>query len=347
MKISILIPCHNEEKSIQACVRSCLLQTRKPDEIIVVDDGSTDKSAEILASFGEFIKVLTIPVATGNKSFAQERGLRLVTGDIFVATDGDTLLHEDFVKFVEEDFEKHPDIVAVAGYVRSVAYNWLTACRAVEYTIGQHLHKLAQHYIGFLFVIPGAAGAFRTKKFLENIPFEHDTLTEDLDFTYRLHKLGFRVSFDMRAIVYTQDPATLHSYINQVRRWFGGGWQCLMKHHSIAFREPKVAFELSLLYVENVIFSALVFLLPFLSLKYFGMFVLLYLVVLHFCAGYAAWKEGRPFLVFVPIPYLILIAINCYVFLEQCIEVVFLNRRNLFWFQPKRFSLESNSAQLS
>jgi cellulose synthase/poly-beta-1,6-N-acetylglucosamine synthase-like glycosyltransferase len=347
MKISILIPCHNEEQSIKACITSCLLQTRKPDEIVVVDDGSTDKSAEIIAGFGEFVKVLTIPVATGNKSYAQERGLQMVTGDVFIATDGDTVLHRDFVRFVEEDFKKSRDVIAVAGFVRSLSYNWLTACRAVEYTIGQHLHKLAQHYIGFLFVIPGAAGAFRTQEFLKHIPFEHDTLTEDLDFTYRLHKLGFPIFFDMRAIVYTQDPATLHSYINQVRRWFGGGWQCLLKHHSLAFVEPKVAFEISLLYMENVVFAVLLFLLPFLSIRYFAMFVAFYLIIIHICSAFAAWKEKRPTLLLVPFPYLLLIVINCYIFLEQCIEVVFLRRKNLFWFKPKRFAVNHNTVQLS
>lgn len=70
MKISILIPAHNEEKSIKKCLESCLNQTRMPDEIVVVNDGSTDKTAEILAGFGDKIKVVYVPKATGNKSFA-------------------------------------------------------------------------------------------------------------------------------------------------------------------------------------------------------------------------------------------------------------------------------------
>jgi glycosyltransferase involved in cell wall biosynthesis len=54
MKISILIPCHNEEKSIRACVQSCLDQTRKPDQILVVNDGSIDKSAKITQYYNIF-----------------------------------------------------------------------------------------------------------------------------------------------------------------------------------------------------------------------------------------------------------------------------------------------------
>ncbi|MES2748922.1 MAG: glycosyltransferase family 2 protein [Patescibacteria group bacterium] len=338
MKISILIPCHNEEKSIKACVLSCLQQTRQPDEIIVVNDGSTDSSAEILASFGDAIRVITIPVATGNKSHAQERGLEFVTGDIFVATDGDTVLDKDFIRYVEEDFMMNNHLSALGGYVRSVKHNWLTACRAFEYAVGQNLHKLAQHHLGFLFVIPGAAGVFKTADFKKYISFEHDTLTEDLDFTYRLHQLDLKVLYDRRLVVFTQDPATLYSYINQVRRWFGGGWQCLRKHYKLATLQPKVALELSIMYVEGLVFSTLLFVLPFLSLEFYLYFLMSYFVLATSFAIFAAYKEKRPELLLVPIPYILLVFINAYVFLEQMVKEIFLVQKNLHWFQPQRFN---------
>lgn len=341
MKISILIPCHNEEQSIAACVQSCLDQTRKPDEIVVVNNGTTDRSTEILESFGNKIKLLNTP-ALGNKSFAQELGLKHVTGDIFIATDADTKLDKDFVKYVEEDYTKYPELTAIGGYVRSVRHNWLTACRAFEYAVGQNLHKLAQHHLDFLFVIPGAAGAFKTKDFFDHITFEHDTLTEDLDFTYRLHKQGLKIYYDRRVVVFTQDPQTLHSYINQMRRWFGGGWQCLMKHHRLAAEQPKMALELSLMYMEGIAFSTLLFLLPLLSLKFFLAFVGSYLVVALAFAIFAAWSEKRWELLLVPVPYLLLVFINSYIFLEQMVREVFMGKKNLSWFQPERYDFTPN-----
>ena len=337
MRITILIPAHNEEKSIRACVQSCLDQTRKPDEVIVVDDGSTDKTPEILKSFGMQIGVVTMAKPTGNKSLAQEQGLKYVTGDVFIATDGDTVLHKDFVKYVEEDFNQYPDLAAVAGYVRSVKHNWLTACRAFEYAVGQNLHKLAQHHLGFLFVIPGAAGAFKTKTFFKHITFEHDTLTEDLDFTYRLHKDDLKIFYDRRIIVYTQDPATMHSYINQMRRWFGGGWQCLMKHIKLGSKQPKMALELSLMYFEGLAFSTLLFVLPFLSIKAFLGFIASYMVIAIIFAGFAAYKEKRWDLLFIPLPYLVLVVVNSYIFLEQFFKEVVFRRKTLTWFHPERF----------
>ncbi len=335
MKISILIPAHNEERSIRATVESCLNQTDPADQILVVNDGSTDSTGEILASFGKKIEVITLPLATGNKSYVQEHGLKFITGDVFIATDADTIIDKDFVKYIREDF-KNKDTVAVAGYVRSRRYNWLTACRAFEYTIGQNLHKLAQHYIGFLFVVPGAAGAFRTKVFNESISFDHDTLTEDLDFTYRLHQKNLKVFYDRRAVVLTQDPITVTQYMNQMRRWFGGGLQCLIKHYNLATTRPQIALELSLIYMEGVAFSMLLFVLPIISLRFYVMMILSYLIIATALGIFASWKERRIELIFIPIPYLFIVYVNSYIFLEQVMKEVILKRKNLIWFKPER-----------
>ncbi|MBI4709239.1 MAG: glycosyltransferase family 2 protein [Candidatus Portnoybacteria bacterium] len=345
MRISILIPCHNEERSIERCVKSCLEQTRKPDEIIVVNDGSTDKTAQILAGFGDQIKVANIEKATGNKSYAQEFGLQFITGDIFIATDGDTFLDKDFVKTIEEDFLAEPKLAAVGGYVRSLKYNWLTACREMDYILGQDLYKVAQASIDFLFVIPGCAGAFKTDIFRQYIKFDHDTLTEDLDFTYKLHLNYFKIKYNKKAICYTQDPFTLGAYINQMRRWFGGGWQNLIKNFRIANR-PANALELSLMYIEGLIFSSCLFIFPLVNILFFERFMSAYCVFVLMLGLYCSIKRKRiDLLLFSPL-YLVLVFINSWVFLEQFVKEVVLGRKNLDWFKPERFKNEEmNLAQ--
>lgn len=337
MKISILIPCHNEEKSVRQCVLSCLNQTRKADQIVVVNDGSTDRSGEILAEFGDQITVITIPKATGNKSYAQERGLEAVTGDVFIATDGDTMLNPQFVEVVEENF-KNSEVMAMSGYVKSLKINWLTTCRAFEYAVGQNIHKLAQSYMNFMFVIPGAAGAFRTEVFKQNISFEHDTITEDLDFTYKFHRLGLKIAYDRRAISYTQDPTTLGQYINQTRRWIGGGFQNLRKHFAIV-REPVKALELSLIYIEGLVFSLALILMPFINLYFFGYLIASYFIVESLFAIAMAIKERRADILLVPFVYLLFVFINAWIFLEQFVKEIILKRKNLVWFQPDRVNL--------
>ncbi len=335
MKISVLIPAHNEERSIRATVNSCLAQTRVFDQILVVDDGSTDRTAEILASFGDRITVVTIPKATGNKSYAQEIGLKYVTGDIFIATDGDTILDTKFAEMIEPHFSD-PEVAAVAGYVKSMKNNWITACREIDYTVGQDLHKTAQSNLKFLFVIPGCAGAFRTSVFKNEIKFDHDTLTEDLDFTYKLHVGYHKISYERNAIVYTQDPFTLHSYINQIRRWNSGGWQNLLKHWKSVIHRPTIALELSLIYFEGLTFSLLMFVLPLMNYNYFKYFFSGYFLFMLLVGTYAAIRRRRIDLVFMAPLTIILSFINAWVFLEQFIKEIILRRPMNVWFKPER-----------
>lgn len=274
--------------------------------------------------------------AGGSKSYAQERGLKYITGDIFVTTDGDTLLDKDFSKRMENDF-KDKSVMAVAGYVRSLKYNWLTRCRAFEYTIGQNIYKLAQNHLDYIFVIPGAASAFRTEIFKKYIVFDHDTITEDLDFTYKLHKNHLKIEFDKKAIVYTQDPDTLKSYIGQMRRWYGGGWQNLLKHLNKDFIEnPRMILELTLIYVEGLVFSTLIFIIPLINIVLAIKFFLMLSMVVAIEAIYTAWLEKRVDLLLIPFVYPLIMYVNSYVLLEQFIKEVVLRKKNLVWYHPER-----------
>ena len=334
LTISILIPCHNEEKTIAACVRSCLGQTRPPDQIIVIDDGSTDGSVKILEGFGESIFLVKLEKNTGNKSYVQQLGLKYVTGDIFVSTDADTVLSDTFLERMETDFADE-NAVAVAGYVKSLKHNWLTAIRELDYLIGQEVHKTAQSNINFLVVIPGCSGAFRTAAFRKYIVFDHDTLTEDLDFTYKINEQSHRIVYDKKAVVFTQDPADIASYINQMRRWYGGGWQNLLKHLSIANR-PASALELSLLYFEGLIFSLLMYLIPVINILFFFYFILFYsAIILPFSVWGAASRKRIDLLFFAPL-FPLASYLNAYIFLEQFASVVIFRRRNLVWLSPIR-----------
>jgi poly-beta-1,6-N-acetyl-D-glucosamine synthase len=341
MKISILVPCYNEEKSIEASIQSCLAQTRPFDEIVFIDDCSKDRTNEILTRYSDRLTFYRTPKNTGNKSSAQEFGLQFITGDVFVTTDGDTLLDPNFCREIERVYEQYPDTCAVAGYVKSLPYNWLTLCRAFEYSIGQNIHKRAQNYIKYIFVMPGAASSFRTDAFRKFICFDHDTITEDLDFTYKLHQNNQSIRFCPTAICYTQDPATLHGYINQMRRWFGGGWQNLLKHYSIIITKPMRSLELSLLYTEGVLFSFLLFILPFLNIVLWFKAMVSYLIVSSVLAVYTAIVEKRWKLSFVAFPYLFLMYVNAYVYLEQFFVEMVMKRKNLVWFQPDRVEIKA------
>jgi len=313
------------------------MQTRPFDQIIFVDDCSTDGTPDILARYGDRITCVRTPRNTGNKSSAQEYGLRFVTGECMATTDADTLLHPRFAERIERDFQ-HPSVAAVAGYVYSLPCNWLTLCRAFYYVVGQDLHKIAQHYLNYIFVLPGAASAFRTDLFRKYITFDHDTITEDLDFTYKLHRNGFKIFYDREAISYTQDPSTLPDYINQMRRWYSGGWQNLLKHISVA-ANPSPALELSLIYIEGLMFSFLILALPVLNPLFALRIMFGYAIVVSLFAVWAAWISKRPGILLAPIPYLLLVYVNAWLFIETFIKEIILRRKTILWFKPTRTAI--------
>ena len=334
MKISVLVPAHDEEKSIKKCIQSCLEQTRPADEILVINDGSKDKTDEILTLFGKAITVIHINRATGSKSFAQEKAFNFIKGDVFVCTDADSILDSRFLERIEEDFQD-PEVAAVCGYVKNIKTNWLSSCRAIDYFIGQNIHKIAQNYLNFMLVIPGVSGAFRTAVFRKNISFDHDTLAEDLDFTYKLNDAGLKIKFDQQAVAFTQDPSNLKSYINQMRRWYGGGWQNLMKHFWM-IKRPNAALELSLMYIEGFVFSIMAFLIPIINFHFAIYFFTYYFSVTILFITFASFKEKRSDFFLALLPYLFLVYLNAFIFLEQFVKEVILKKKNMVWFQPDR-----------
>jgi len=93
------------------------------------------------------------------------------------------------------------------------------------------------------------------------------------------------------------------------------------------------------MYLEGITFSVLLFVLPLLSIRFYGMFLVSYFFVAVAFALFASWKEQRLELLLVPFPYLILVYINAYVFLEQMLKEVLFRKKSLYWFTPERVEI--------
>ncbi|HEY0964729.1 MAG TPA: hypothetical protein VGE31_02955, partial [Candidatus Paceibacterota bacterium] len=142
--------------------------------------------------------------------------------------------------------------------------------------------------------------------------------------------------FAPKAIVYTQDPHTLKSYINQMRRWFGGGWQNLAKHREIIFRNPAAALQLTTIYLEGMIFAVIFFTLPIINTVLFLYLLLIHLGISLLSGLYASFRSRRIDL-FVYSPLLVVLrAVNTWVFVEQFITEVIMRRKRRVWFSPER-----------
>lgn len=268
-KISLVVPAYNEEKTIGSCIKS-LISLNYPDyEVIVVDDGSTDRTLEEAQKFeGSNVKV--IRQANQGKANALNNGIRLSHGEIVITVDADTRLHPESLTKIAWRFAGNSHLGAVAGNVK-VASNsgLLNVLQAAEYVTGINLIRKAQSMLGCVMVVPGPIAALR-KKILEEVGFlSDDTFAEDFDVTMKVLKAGYRVEYEDEAIAYTDAPQSVEDLMKQRRRWYRGMMQVLEKHRDMYFnRRYGVS---GMLGVPNMWFETVS---PILNLFFILMFVL-------------------------------------------------------------------------
>lgn len=220
-RVSLVIAGHSEGPVIETCVRALREQSRPPDEIIVVSDGSQDgMPARIrdLAQRGLIDRALWTELRCG-KSAAVNLASRYVTGDILVNVDVDCTFDRDALKEVVAPFAD-PAVGAVSGnlMVRNPTQTLVTAFQAIEYLIAISLGKTANLITGQVVCVSGGFGAFRCTA-LAAVGGMDVGGGEDLDCTLRLRKVGWRISFAPNAIAYTHVPHTLTGFTRQRFRW--------------------------------------------------------------------------------------------------------------------------------
>ena len=232
-RVSVLIAGHNEEDSIMRCVQSLHEQSRSPDEIIVVSDGSTDRMAEKLRRLQErgLIKEAHCTQVRSGKSAAINLALRRATGDVVVIVDCDCTFDRNALKSILEPFAD-PRTGAVAGniVVRNAFYNLLTTFQAIEYLISISQGKQVTDLVNQMSLVSGAFGAFR-RVALERIGGLDAGGGEDLDVTLRLRKSGWRTLFAPEALCYTDVPDTLSVLVRQRFRWERDAIQLRYRKH--------------------------------------------------------------------------------------------------------------------
>lgn len=235
--VSVIVPAYNEERVIGNTIRSLLASDYKEFEIIVVDDGSTDKTGEIVKQcFGDNPRVRIFTPANMGKASALNLGLRHATGDVVVALDADTLFAPQTIGALAHRFSDQK-IGAIAGNAKvGNRINIITRWQALEYITSQNMDRRAFATLNCITVVPGAVGAWR-RTLLEQVGgFPADTLAEDQDLTLSIHRLGYNVGYQENAIAWTEAPDTLRTLAQQRFRWSFGTLQCMWKHRDVLFR---------------------------------------------------------------------------------------------------------------
>ncbi|HEX2681909.1 MAG TPA: glycosyltransferase [Candidatus Dormibacteraeota bacterium] len=235
--VSVVVPAYNEERVIVRTVESLLAQDYAGLEVIVVDDGSPDRTAAVVtAAFHGHPAVQVVSKPNGGKASALNVGVARAAGDIIVAVDADTVLAPGAIAALVVPLADER-VGAVAGNAKvGNRINLVTRWQAVEYVTSQNLDRRAFAILNCITVVPGAVGAWRRRLVLEAGGFSDGTMAEDQDLTLALLRRGWRIAYAEHAVAYTEAPDTLAGLSRQRFRWSFGTLQCAWKHRGALFR---------------------------------------------------------------------------------------------------------------
>jgi cellulose synthase/poly-beta-1,6-N-acetylglucosamine synthase-like glycosyltransferase/peptidoglycan/xylan/chitin deacetylase (PgdA/CDA1 family) len=273
--VTVLIPAHNEENVIVQTVTSVLHSDLQDLRIIVVNDGSTDKTGELLdTTFSREPRVRIIHQVNRGKAAALNVAMSQSDTEIVVTIDADTEIESDAISKLLRHFA-NPTVGAVAGNVKvGNRSRWLTRWQALEYITSQNMEKRAFDLLNCITVVPGALGAWRKKAIEAAGGITADTVAEDADLTIAIRRLGWRISYDEEAIAWTEAPETAGQLIRQRFRWTFGTLQSFWKHGDTLLR-PKYG-TLGLIALPNIFIFQLVLPLisPVIDLMFLGSLLL-------------------------------------------------------------------------
>lgn len=233
--VTVIVPAYNESAGIEAAVRSILASTH-PVEVIVVDDGSTDGTADIVEALG-LPGVTVIRKENGGKPSALNAGIQAAGHDLVVMVDGDTVFEPNTVRALIQPFAD-PRVGAISGNTKVANRGGiLGAWPHIEYVVGFNLDRRLFDVAECMPTVPGAIGAFRIEALRNVGGVSDDTLAEDTDLTMALCRDGWRVVYQEDARAWTEAPATLGALWRQRYRWCYGTLQAMWKHRGAVLQK--------------------------------------------------------------------------------------------------------------
>lgn len=224
----MIVPAYNEAESIADTIRSLQAQTIQPEEIVVVDDGSSDETGAVARALG--VTVVRPQVGTGSKAGAQNFALSQVGTEFTMAIDADTTLAPDAIEKLLAALDA-PGVAAACGFVipRNVGTLWERG-RYIEYMFAFSFYKQVQDYYEKPLIASGCFSMYKSKSLIAHGGWETRTLAEDMDLTWSLYEAGEKVRFVPEAFCYPIEPQTYQFMSRQLRRWSHGFVQNVRLH---------------------------------------------------------------------------------------------------------------------
>lgn len=256
MKTSVVVTVLNEEPSIAALLESLESQIKKPDEIIIVDGGSSDQTVNIIKSYQKIIKNLKLLEFRTTRSEARNIGIKSAKNQIIVTTDAGCFAEKHWIKKITQPFDD-PKVDMVAGFYEMIGGK-SPLRRAMAVYVGVTPDKFDDHFLA-----SARSLAFR-KELWEKVggfPEGIKDTAEDTMFNYKIIKAGAKIARVKDAIVYWQLPLTLNEGFKKMFLYAKGDAKSGIWWHPIkkfSTHNIKIAF----VYLRYVFVLYLLLLLP-------------------------------------------------------------------------------------
>lgn len=223
--VAMIVPCWNEESTIKSNVESLLELNYPADklDIIVVNDGSTDRSGDILdAAFTDHPRVQVIHKENGGKHTALNLGIDYATdAELVGCLDADSFVEKDALREIISCFDKPNVAAATVAMSVNNPKNLLESMQHIEYILGIALRHILSAVNG-IHVTPGPFSLYRRDVILKVGGFRSGHQVEDMEMALRLQREGYWIENAPKARVYTKVPVTVRGLVKQRTRWTSG-----------------------------------------------------------------------------------------------------------------------------
>jgi cellulose synthase/poly-beta-1,6-N-acetylglucosamine synthase-like glycosyltransferase len=236
-RISIIIPAYNEEEGIEDTIKSALAldYPRNKLEILVIDDGSKDKTLELARKFESSI-VKVFHKKNGGKGTALNLGISKSKGEFIFTMDADSIITPNALKN-QLAFFSNPQVMCVAPLLAVYKpRGMMQRIQQIEYFLGIYLREVFTS-LNAANVTPGAFSAYRKSFFDKYGGFDENNLTEDLEIALRIQYNHFILENSTQSIVYTKAPKTFKALLVQRKRWYVGLLKNLLNYRRLFSKE--------------------------------------------------------------------------------------------------------------
>jgi biofilm PGA synthesis N-glycosyltransferase PgaC len=237
--VTVVVPCFNEAAHLREVIEQ-VMRTRYPNyEVIAVNDGSTDRTGELLDEMAlEYGRLRVIHNASNQgKAVGLNTACQLAQGEFILGIDGDALVDVNAIAWMLLPMLRSGRIGAVTGNPRIRTRTTLLGRMQVgEFSSIVGLIKRSQQLLGILFTVSGVLAMFRRRAVLDVGFWSPDVLTEDIDMSWKLQLAGWKLHFQPSALCWILMPETLGGLYKQRQRWATGGIQTMMRYSAQVLR---------------------------------------------------------------------------------------------------------------